>query len=90
MANKVIAIKVGIDSDKLRQILQSKNISMRKIGRDGVYSEKTIRCGIENGEFTVDVVSYLAWYLKITPESFAYIDRYFENLHNFINNWKES
>ena len=90
MANKVIAVKVGIDSDKLRQILRSKNISIRKIGRDGVYSEKTIRRGIKNGELTVDVVSYLALYLKVAPGSFADIDRYFENLHISITNWKES
>lgn len=86
MANKVITIKVGIDSEKLRQIIMNKNLSIRKIGKDGVYSEKTIRRGIEDGKFTVDVVSYLAWYLNVMPESFADIDRYFENLHDFINN----
>lgn len=80
MANKTIKVKVKIYPEKLRKIISNEDVSMRKIGREGVWSDKAIRRGLKTGVLTVDAVSYLAHYLGVNPESFADIDRYFEEL----------
>ena len=89
MAAKNVKIKVKIDSEKLRKMISEKS-SVRKIGEQGICSDRTIRRGLKIGWFTVDTVSYLAYYLGVSPESFADIDRYFAELRDYIYHWEGS
>lgn len=90
MAAKTVKVKVKIDTEKLRKLINEKKITLREIGRQGVCSDKTISRGLKTGLLTVDTVSYLAYYLDVSPESFADIDRYFVELRNYIDHWEES
>lgn len=86
---KTVKVKVKIDSEKLRKMIREKS-SARKIGKQGICSDRTIRRGLKTGLLTVDTVSYLAYYLGVSPESFADLDRYFAELRHYINHWEES
>lgn len=88
MANRIVKVKVKIDSEKLRKIFREKS-SIRKADKPGVCSEKTIRVGLKTGLLTVDTVAYLAHHLEVAPESFADIDGYFVELRHYINHWEE-
>lgn len=86
--NREIKIKVPINPNKLIDIMHSKGESMTSIEKDGVYSAKTIQRGLKAEKMTPELVSYLSYYLGISPTCFADVDKYLNELKKFIFNWE--
>lgn len=59
-----------IDADRLRTLIKEKT-SIRAIGREGVYNEKTIRRGLSDGYMSTELILYLAYILGVSVDSFA-------------------
>lgn len=62
--------KRRINADRLRDYIKEKT-SIRAIGRDGVYNEKTIRRGLSDGYMSLDLIMYLAYLLEVPADWFA-------------------
>lgn len=62
--------KWKINSDRLRTYIKEKT-SIREIGREGIYNEKTIRRGLSAGYMSLDLIMYLAYLLDVPADSFT-------------------
>jgi len=62
--------KRRIDADRLRTLIKERT-SIRAIGREGVYNEKTIRRGLSDGYMSTELIFYLAYILEVSVDSFA-------------------
>lgn len=62
--------KRRIDADRLRTLIKERT-SIRAIGREGVYNEKTIRRGLSDGYMSTELIFYLAHLLWVPADSFA-------------------
>ena len=62
--------KRQIDADRLRTLIKERT-SIRAIGREGVYNEKTIRRGLSDGYMTLELIFYLARLLFVPVDWFA-------------------
>lgn len=62
--------KLRINADRLRTYIQE-TTSIRAIGREGVYNERTIRRGLSEGYMSIDLIIYLAYLLDVPADWFA-------------------
>lgn len=70
MANRVIE-KYDINSEKLRWILNNKEMSIRKLGPLAGVCEKQIRIYLKKGKMPAYMIKSIAKVLMISPSSFA-------------------
>ena len=62
--------KRRIDAGRLRTLINERT-SIRAIGREGVYNEKTIRRGLSDGYMSTELIFYLAYVLEVPIDYFA-------------------
>lgn len=62
--------KRRINAERLRTYIKEKT-SIRAIGREGVYNEKTIRRGLSEECMSLDLIVYLASILQVPADCFA-------------------
>ena len=82
MANKNKK-KVRINKEGLYELIGQKT-SIRKLGPMIDYNEKTIRRGLDDCMMSIELVFAISSFLCIDPNSFAYLDSYYEGLVNIL------
>ena len=72
--------KISINQKLLRAFIANKT-SIRKLGPDIGYSEKTIRRGLEDEKMSMELILLISKKLSIKPSDFSDIKDYLELLN---------
>lgn len=84
MANRSVPITIKIKQQTLRTYVKAEAGSFKALVKDGEYTDRAIRKALQSGEMYPNMVAYISHRLGISPYKFAYMNKYFRELEQFL------